>query len=85
MGATAAPSAVTVGMIAAVLGESGKMIQQLDGEITKKVVNPLIMFPDHLEPGLMEHLPMVGEGVLQGGVAKMSGSSKSCSIETESF
>ena len=72
MGATVVLSAVTVGRIAAVLGKPGKMIQELDGEIASPVIQRLIMFLDDLEPGLMEHLPMVGEGVLQGGVAKMS-------------
>ena len=73
MGATAVPSAVTVGRIAAVLGRSWKMIEQLNGEIASQIIETRVMLTDNLQTGLVKHLAMVGEGVLQGGVAKMSG------------
>ena len=71
MGATAAPSAVTVGRIAAVLGRSGKMIEQLNGEIASPVVQMPVMLTDDSEAIMMEGGSRMTGLMTQGGIAKM--------------
>lgn len=71
MGATVVACAVTVGMIAVVLGEPGQMIEELNGEIASPVVQTSIVLPDDLQASLMEGLTMVREGVAEGGIAQM--------------